>query len=109
MRSRSGKSDFHLIRAAVSCSPRIAKYPAVQRKLAAELQQALQGRDLETSPVVDYEEVKSLPYLEAVIHEGLRRHATSSLGLPRLLSEDTVFKGEAFPAGVRSFTRGKIV
>lgn len=54
-----------------------------------------------------------MPYLEACIKEALRRHSTSSMGLPRvcrsqpqgssddsqILSKDTEFKGEIFKAG----------
>jgi benzoate 4-monooxygenase len=37
------------------------------------------------TPVTTYEQVKHLPYLQAVINEGLRLHSTASMGLPRIL------------------------
>ncbi|KAF8319165.1 cytochrome P450 [Cantharellus anzutake] len=50
----------------------IAMNPGVQRKLQAELDEAW---------------VKALPYLEAVIQEGLRIHTTLGLGLPRIVPQ----------------------
>ena len=51
-------------------------------------------------PVATFEQVKRLPYLEAVINEGLRIHSTSSMGLPRRVPEGglTVL-GKTFPSG----------
>ena len=58
----------------------LAANPEVQHKLQEELDAALGGVD---DPVISYEQAKRLPYLEAVINEGLRIHSTSGLGLPR--------------------------
>ena len=47
-----------------------------------------------------YEGVKRLPYLEAVINETLRIHATSGIGLPRLVPDGGLTVcGRFFPAG----------
>ena len=47
-----------------------------------------------------YEAVKRLPYLEAVINETLRIHATSGFGLPRLVPDGGLTVcGRFFPAG----------
>ncbi|KZS98305.1 cytochrome P450 monooxygenase pc-bph [Sistotremastrum niveocremeum HHB9708] len=62
----------------------LAHNPAVQHKLQKELDDAL---GLDDSPVLSYEQIKSLPYLDAVINEGLRVHSTSAMGLPRLVPE----------------------
>lgn len=59
----------------------LARYPETQRKLHAELDEAL---GLEEG-VISYESVKKLEYLEACINESLRLHSTSSIGLPRLV------------------------
>ena len=46
------------------------------------------------------EQVKRLPYLEAVINEALRMHSTSSMGLPRLVPAGGVtVSGRYFPEG----------
>ncbi|EPS94357.1 hypothetical protein FOMPIDRAFT_1134482 [Fomitopsis schrenkii] len=58
----------------------LAANPEAQQKLQTELDAALGGT---YDPVVSYERARRLPYLEAVINEGLRIHSTSGLGLPR--------------------------
>lgn len=45
------------------------------------------GSDAPSESVAAYDEVKSIPYLEAVINESLRLHATSGIGLPRMAPE----------------------
>jgi benzoate 4-monooxygenase len=55
----------------------------VQHKLHQELDEALDEDD----PVATFEQVKRLPYLEAVINEALRLHSTSGIGLPRVVPE----------------------
>jgi len=62
----------------------LAQNPAAQHKLQKELDDAA---GLDDSPVLGYNQVKSLPYLDACINEALRIHSTSSLGLPRLVPE----------------------
>lgn len=63
-----------------------------------------------TSPATQYEQVKSLPFLNACINEGLRLHSTSAMGLPRVIPPGTVLEvcGETFGPGcilsVPSFT-----
>ncbi|OSX61370.1 hypothetical protein POSPLADRAFT_1145439 [Postia placenta MAD-698-R-SB12] len=57
----------------------LARNPRIQAKLQAELDTALDGID---SDVASYDAVKDLPYLGAVINEGLRLHATVGVGLP---------------------------
>ena len=78
----------------------LAANPGVQHKLQGELDAALGAID---DPVVSYDQAKHLPYLEAVINEGLRIHSTSGLGLPR----------EAPPGGLtvcgRYFPEGTIL
>lgn len=75
----------------------IALHPRVQEKLQKELDEASGTED---DGVFTYEQVKRLPYLEAVINEGLRVHSTSSLGLPRVAPEGGLtIKGVHFPQG----------
>jgi len=74
----------------------LATNPEAQRKLHAELDEALgpfvcPNVDLKASvnelkaDVAPYDAVKALPYLEACIQEGLRIHSTSAIGLPRIV------------------------
>ncbi|KIP11869.1 hypothetical protein PHLGIDRAFT_82811 [Phlebiopsis gigantea 11061_1 CR5-6] len=75
----------------------LARYPEVQRKLQRELDEALA---MEDETVSTYEQVKRLPYLQACIDEALRIHATSGIGLPRLVPEGGLTVcGEFFPEG----------
>ncbi|KAG6334969.1 hypothetical protein ID866_4125 [Astraeus odoratus] len=74
----------------------LARHPRVQEKLQKELDEALGSDDY----VCTHEQVKRLPYLEAVINEGLRIHSTSSLGLPRVVPEGGLsIHGIHFPQG----------
>jgi benzoate 4-monooxygenase len=75
----------------------LAHNPDVQAKLQKELDEAL-GHD--DDPIADSEQVKGLPYLQAVINEALRVHSTSSIGLPRLVPEGGLHvSGRYFPEG----------
>lgn len=60
----------------------IARDPWIQAKLQAELDAALDGTGSEIAP---YGAVKVLPYLEAVVNEGLRLHSGVGAGLPRVV------------------------
>ncbi|KAH9930178.1 cytochrome P450 monooxygenase pc-bph [Amylocystis lapponica] len=68
----------------------------VQDKLQAELDAAV-GVDAD---VAMYDRIKHLPYLEAVVNEGLRLHSTLGGGLPRVCPEGglTVL-GQTFKEG----------
>ncbi|KAH9835376.1 cytochrome P450 [Rhodofomes roseus] len=76
----------------------LAANPLVQQKLQRELDETLGNDD---DSVSTFEQVKRLPYLEAVINETLRIHSTSGIGLPRVVPEGglTVL-GRYFPEGV---------
>lgn len=80
----------------------LARDPTVQAKLHKELDDALgaPGSISEEDPVTTFEQVKRLPYLDAVINETLRIHSTSAIGLPRQAPEGglTVL-GKTFPEG----------
>ncbi|KAI0205554.1 cytochrome P450 [Astrocystis sublimbata] len=76
-----------------------ARTPGVLGKLQAELDAAIPDRD---AKVPDYESVRNLPYLEAVIQETMRIHSTSGIGLPRQIPPDSPgihLLGHYFPAG----------
>ncbi|OBZ77504.1 Benzoate 4-monooxygenase [Grifola frondosa] len=75
----------------------LARNQDVQEKLQRELDDELGGED---DPVPTYEQVKRLPYLEAVINEALRIHSTSGIGLPRLVpAGGLIVCGREFPEG----------
>ncbi|KAF9225866.1 cytochrome P450 [Gyrodon lividus] len=75
----------------------LARHPDVQEKLQKELDEALGAAD---EYVSTYEQVKRLPYLEAVVDEALRMHSTSSVGLPRVAPEGGLtVNGIHFPQG----------
>lgn len=69
----------------------------MQAKLQKELDEALAHED---DPNASFEQVKRLPYLEAVINETLRIHSTSGIGLPREVPEGGLtVMGKTFPPG----------
>lgn len=69
----------------------------MQAKLQKEIDEVL---GLDDDPVSTFEQVKKLPYLQAVIDETLRIHSTSGIGLPRLVPEGgLVVNGKTFPEG----------
>lgn len=74
----------------------IAKHPTVKKKLVEELDEHIDSEDTATS----YHTAKDLPYLHACINETLRIHSTSSIGLPRFLSESIHFKGHLLKSGL---------
>ena len=75
----------------------LARYPKVQEKLQKELDEALGATD---DVVTTYEQVKRLPYLDAIINEALRIHSTSAIGLPRVAPEGGLtINGVHFPQG----------
>ncbi|KAF8336835.1 cytochrome P450 [Cantharellus anzutake] len=84
----------------------LAMNPTILRKLQAELDEALGlefGKDddapLEES-VVPYDLIKSLPYLDAVVNEGLRLQSVVAVGLPRVVQEGgLVVRGRFFKPG----------
>ncbi|KAL5499108.1 hypothetical protein ACEPAH_1626 [Sanghuangporus vaninii] len=83
----------------VSIHSSIKANPKVQLKLQKELDDAL-GVDSSDGPVPTYSQVKNLPYLEAVINEGMRLHSTIGLGLPRVVPEGGLTVcGKTFPEG----------
>ncbi|EJD51741.1 cytochrome P450 [Auricularia subglabra TFB-10046 SS5] len=80
--------------------------PDVYKKLMAELDSInAPTAELDTGTTIDglptHDQVKNLPYLNAVIEEGLRLFATNAFGLPRVSSrEGFELDGWTIPAGV---------
>lgn len=76
----------------------VVKTQGVLGKLQEELDQALPSN----VAVPTYDQVKDLPYLQAVINETLRHHSTSGIGLPRLIPPESAgveICGHHFPPG----------
>ncbi|BFG23351.1 hypothetical protein CerSpe_096250 [Prunus speciosa] len=71
----------------------IVKYPQVQDKLFAEIK----GVVAETEEEVKEEVLHKLPYLKAVILEGLRRHPPGHFVLPHAVTQDVVLDGHVVP------------
>jgi benzoate 4-monooxygenase len=77
----------------------VVKTPGVLEKLQKELDAAIPD---DNTLVADYETIRNLPYLEAVILETLRHHSTSGIGLPRQVppeSQGVHIRGHFFPPG----------
>ncbi|NWI98722.1 CP2W1 protein, partial [Crypturellus undulatus] len=69
------------------------KYPEIQRKVHAEIEQVLAPGCLPT-----FEDRKNMPFTNAVIHE-VQRFVTLLPHVPRCTSADTYFKGYFIPKG----------
>ncbi|CAE6395358.1 unnamed protein product, partial [Rhizoctonia solani] len=93
----------------------LAANPECQRKLQEELDSVLKPV-VSTPPSISqagipplpptdvaarFSDVKSLPYLQACINEGLRLHSTSGIGLPRIIPPGLTLElcGERFTEG----------
>lgn len=71
----------------------IVKYPSIQKRLVEEIKGVIGIEEEE----VKEEDLEKLPYLKAVILEGLRRHPPGQLVLPHAVTEDTVLGGYLVP------------
>jgi len=73
----------------------VSRDQRVQDKLQAELNVALGDAE-----IADYDKVKHLKYLDAVVNEGLRLYTTLGIGLPRVVPEGGLtILGQTFDAG----------
>ncbi|KAG8737497.1 hypothetical protein FRC12_017143 [Ceratobasidium sp. 428] len=93
----------------------LAANPFVQRKLQAELDSVLPScrsphpptnqagspPSPSSSVIAKLSDIKTLPYLQACVNEGLRLHSTSGLGLPRVIPPGVTLEacGETFKEG----------
>ncbi|RLM87741.1 cytochrome P450 89A2-like [Panicum miliaceum] len=71
----------------------MVKNPAVQERLHAEIEAACGDGE------VSEEAVQGMPYLEAVILEGLRKHPPGHFVLPHKAAEDMEIGGYLMPKG----------
>ncbi|KAJ6397975.1 hypothetical protein OIU77_018897 [Salix suchowensis] len=71
----------------------LVKYPQIQEKLYMEIKGVV--RDGEES--IEEDELRKMPYLKAIILEGLRRHPPSHFVLPHAVTEDVVLDKYVIP------------
>jgi cytochrome P450 len=74
----------------------LVKNPAIQQKLYHEIEAATTGEDKEE---VSEEDVHKMPYLKAVVLEGLRKHPPAHFVLPHKAAEDMEIGGYLIPKG----------
>ncbi|XP_057971227.1 cytochrome P450 89A2-like [Malania oleifera] len=70
----------------------LVKHPHVQEKLFAEIKEVAGGAE-----VIKEEELERMPYLKAVVLEGLRRHPPAHFVLPHAVTEETTLGGYVVP------------
>ncbi|XP_031285973.1 cytochrome P450 89A2-like [Pistacia vera] len=77
----------------------LVKYPEIQEKLYMEMKQNLSEKysNPQDQEAIKEEELQKLPYLKAVVLEGLRRHPPAHFVLPHAVTEDTVLNGCLVP------------
>ncbi|OMP00027.1 Cytochrome P450 [Corchorus olitorius] len=73
----------------------MVKYPHVQEKVFMEIQGVMENGSEEEE--VKEEDLQKMPYLKAVILEGLRRHPPGHFVLPHTVREDTSLGGYLVP------------
>ncbi|RHZ50537.1 hypothetical protein CDV55_103176 [Aspergillus turcosus] len=76
----------------------LAKYPKVQEKARKEID-AVCG----TKRAPLFSDFENLPYINAIVKEGLRWRPTSDLGLPHTVTKDDWYNGMLIPKGSTIF------
>ncbi|XP_054786540.1 cytochrome P450 89A2-like isoform X2 [Prosopis cineraria] len=72
----------------------LVKYPHIQQRLVDEIREVMGERE---DKEVKEEDLTKMPYLKAVILEGLRRHPPGHFVLPHAVSEDVVLNDYLVP------------
>ncbi|KAK7243180.1 hypothetical protein RIF29_37968 [Crotalaria pallida] len=77
----------------------LVMYPHMQQRVVKEIGRvvAVTKDDKDVKEVVNEEDLEKLPYLKAVVLEGLRRHPPGHFLLPRAVTDDVVFNGYLVP------------
>ncbi|XP_065862832.1 cytochrome P450 89A2-like [Euphorbia lathyris] len=65
----------------------LVKYPKIQEKLFMEIKSVVADGDQE---LIKEDDLQKMPYLKAVILEGLRRHPPAHMVVPHAVKEDTM-------------------
>jgi len=71
----------------------LVKHQEIQQKLVDEIERVV-GKEAE---MVREEDLNAMPYLKAVIMEGLRRHPPGRLVLPHAVTEEVTLEGYVIP------------
>ncbi|KAJ9179798.1 hypothetical protein P3X46_008119 [Hevea brasiliensis] len=71
----------------------LVKYPQIQEKVFMEIKEVMRDGEEE----VEEEDLQKMPYLKAVILEGLRRHPPGHFVLTHAVTEDTVLDKYVIP------------
>lgn len=74
----------------------LVKHQDIQEKLWTEIESVMCATQRAT---VEEEDIRRMPYLKAVVLEGLRRHPPVHLLLPHMVAEETVLDGYVIPRG----------
>lgn len=74
----------------------LVKYPHIQEKIFMEIR----GVVAEAEDEVKEDDLQKMPYLKAVIFEGLRRHPPAHFVLPHAVSEEIEMNGHVIPKDV---------
>ena len=77
----------------------LVKYPHIQAKVFEEISGVKGTREDE----VKQEDLQKMPYLKAVILEGLRRHPPGHFGLPHAVDQDVNLGGYTIPQNANIF------
>uniref|UniRef100_A0A6N2NEA3 Cytochrome P450 n=1 Tax=Salix viminalis TaxID=40686 RepID=A0A6N2NEA3_SALVM len=71
----------------------LVKYPEIQEKLFMEIKGVVRDGD----QGVKEDDLQEMPYLKAIILEGLRRHPPTHVSLPHAVTEDTTLNEYLVP------------
>ena len=72
----------------------LVKYPHTQQRLLEEIKEVMRDREEDE---VKEEDLNQMPYLKAVVLEGLRRHPPGHFVLPHAVTEDVVLNDYLVP------------
>lgn len=75
----------------------MVKHPHIQEKLYAEIKEAVAPATQSQKPVIEEEDLQKMPYLKAVVLEGLRRHPPGHFVLPHAVTEEVELGGYVVP------------
>ncbi|KAJ8559671.1 hypothetical protein K7X08_003729 [Anisodus acutangulus] len=74
----------------------LVKYPSIQEKLCQEISEVVNRKNSKPKGVEE-EDVEKMPYLKAVILEGLRRHPPGHILQPHKVTEEVELNGYVIP------------
>ncbi|KAJ0683128.1 putative cytochrome P450 [Helianthus annuus] len=85
----------------------LVKHPSIQSKLYDEIVAVVgppppsprKGVELESESVINEEDLQKMPYLKAVVLEGLRRHPPGHFVLPHRVMKEVEVQGYTIPQG----------